>query len=72
VLPSLEAVTGAYRAHRLERLAQIRAALTGLGPDATVPAVTDAVYADVDPSVRRAAEMSVAAQLDYLRGRSGA
>ena len=30
--------------------------------------MTDAVYADVDPSVRRAAELSVAAQLDYLRG----
>ena len=70
VLPSLETITRAYRAHRLERLEQIREALEGLGRDAAVAAVTDAVYADVDPSVRRAAEMSVAAQLDYLRGRS--
>ncbi|WP_304663804.1 MBL fold metallo-hydrolase [Pseudarthrobacter sulfonivorans] len=70
VLPSLEAVTRAYRGHRLERLAQIREALEGLGRDATAAAVTDVVYADVDASVRRAAEMSVAAQLDYLRGRS--
>ncbi|HEY8754374.1 MAG TPA: MBL fold metallo-hydrolase [Arthrobacter sp.] len=68
-LPSLEGITRAYRAHRHERLGQIREALEGLGRDATVAAVADAVYADVEPSVRRAAEMSVAAQLDYLRGR---
>ncbi|ALV43017.1 Zn-dependent hydrolase [Pseudarthrobacter sulfonivorans] len=72
VLPSLEAITRAYREHRQERLAQIRAALVRLGGDATVADVADAVYADVDPSVRRAAEMSVAAQLDYLRGLPGA
>ncbi|QNE15004.1 MBL fold metallo-hydrolase [Pseudarthrobacter sp. NBSH8] len=71
VLPSLEATTRAYREHRQERLAQIRAALARLGGDATVADVADAVYADVDPSVRRAAEMSVAAQLDYLRGLPG-
>jgi glyoxylase-like metal-dependent hydrolase (beta-lactamase superfamily II) len=69
VLPSLEAITRAYRGHRLERLGQIREALQRLGRDATAAAVADAVYADVEPSVRRAAEMSVAAQLDYLRGR---
>jgi hypothetical protein len=57
----------AYRAHRLERLAQIRAALEVLGTEAGVREVTDRVYADVDPAVRRAAENSVAAQLDYLR-----
>lgn len=68
VLPSLVDIARAYRSHRLERLAQIRAALDGLGRDAAVGDVTDAVYADVDPSVRRAAETSVAAQLDYLRG----
>ena len=39
-----------------------------LGPDASVGAVTDAVYDDIDPSVRFAAEHSVAAQLEYLRG----
>jgi hypothetical protein len=49
------------------RLEQIRAALAELGADAGVATVTDAVYPDVDPSVRRAAENSVAAQLDYLR-----
>ena len=72
VLPSLAAITRAYRDHRQERLAQIRAALARLSGDATVADVADAVYADVDPSVRRAAEMSVAAQLDYLRGLPGA
>ncbi|WP_457962757.1 MBL fold metallo-hydrolase [Arthrobacter sp. D1-29] len=71
VLSSLETITRAYRDHRQERLAQIRAALDRLGRDAAVGAVTDAVYSDVEPSVRRAAEMSVAAQLDYLRGESG-
>jgi glyoxylase-like metal-dependent hydrolase (beta-lactamase superfamily II) len=71
VLTSLEEVTRKYRAHRLERLDQIRAALERLGRDASVAAVADAVYADVGPSVRRAAEMSVAAQLHYLHGRSG-
>ncbi len=73
VLPALDAVARAYRDHRQGRLEQIRAALAALGADAgasfdaDVSAVTDAVYADVDPSVRRAAELSVAAQLDYLR-----
>jgi glyoxylase-like metal-dependent hydrolase (beta-lactamase superfamily II) len=68
VLPSLEAIVRAYRDHRQERLSQIRATLDRLGRDAAVGEVADAVYSDVGPSVRRAAEMSVAAQLDYLRG----
>ena len=71
VLPSLTAIVRAYRAHRHERLDQIRTALERLGPDATVGDVADAVYSDIGPSVRRAAEMSVAAQLDYLRGEAG-
>ncbi|MDP9890183.1 MBL fold metallo-hydrolase [Pseudarthrobacter enclensis] len=68
VLPSLEAIARDYRAHREDRLAQVRAALGLLGRDASVGEVADAVYADVGPSVRRAAELSVAAQLSYLRG----
>ena len=68
VLPSLEDIVRDYRRHREERLAQIRTALGQLGPDASVGEVADHVYADVDPSVRPAAEMSVAAQLSYLRG----
>ena len=80
VLPDLRAAVGAYRAHRTERLDQVRAALTSLGvslpdadsplPDPLLDAVTGAVYADVDPSVLPAARSSVRAQLDYLRGRS--
>ncbi|MEN8582059.1 MBL fold metallo-hydrolase [Burkholderia sp. RS01] len=67
VLPALDAVVRAYRDHRLDRLAQIRAALSDLGGDPGVTEVTNVVYSDVDPSVRRAAENSVAAQLEYLR-----
>ncbi|GAB5077297.1 MBL fold metallo-hydrolase [Arthrobacter sp. AD-310] len=67
VLPSLDGIVRSYRRHRQERLDQIRAALDRLGPDASAGEVADAVYADVVPSVRRAAEMSVAAQLQYLR-----
>ena len=71
----------AYRAHRHERLAQVRAALDALGVPAgaddgasvdradraaLVDRVTALVYADVDPSVLGAARQSVAAQLTYL------
>lgn len=70
-LPSLEAVARDYLRHRQERLAQIRAVLARLGRDASVGEVTDAVYADVERSVRRAAETSVAAQLHYLHSESG-
>ncbi|RXZ50186.1 MBL fold metallo-hydrolase [Agromyces binzhouensis] len=67
-LPDLAAICDAYLAHRAERLDQVRAALARLGDAATAEAVTDAVYADVDPAVRGAAKASVRAQLDYLRG----
>jgi glyoxylase-like metal-dependent hydrolase (beta-lactamase superfamily II) len=66
-LPDLAAVTKAYLAHREERLAQVRAALDTLGPDASPRAVVEVVYADVDPVLWPAAEWSVRAQLDYLR-----
>lgn len=69
MLPSLAAIARTYRQHRLERLDQIRAALDLLGGDAEVSAVADVVYADVEPHLRRAVEMSVAAQLHYLRSR---
>jgi glyoxylase-like metal-dependent hydrolase (beta-lactamase superfamily II) len=67
VLPALDEKCREYREHREQRLAQIRAALAQVGESATVGEVTDVVYSDVDPSVRWAAETSVAAQLDYLR-----
>jgi glyoxylase-like metal-dependent hydrolase (beta-lactamase superfamily II) len=66
-LPALDAVVRTYRSHRLDRLAQVRSAVTRLGSGAGVRQVTDVVYAAADPSVRRAAERSVAAQLEYLR-----
>ncbi len=67
-LPDLAEVAGRYLAHRQQRLDQIRSALDVLGADAEISAVTDVVYDDIDPSVRFAAEHSVAAQLEYLRG----
>ncbi len=67
-LPDLAEVAGRYLTHRQERLTQIRSALDVLGAGAEVGAVTDLVYDDIDPAVRFAAEHSVAAQLDYLRG----
>lgn len=79
VVDDLGAVVGAYRAHRRERLDQVRSALTALGtslpdaanplPDTLLDEVTRAVYSDVDPSVLPAARSSVRAQLDHLRGR---
>jgi glyoxylase-like metal-dependent hydrolase (beta-lactamase superfamily II) len=54
-----------YEKHRRERLEQVRAAVaSGLN---TVPEVTAVVYKDVDPGVLIAAELTVAAQLEYLR-----
>ena len=79
VIQDLGSAVHAYRAHRLERLDQVRSALPGLRaelpdagsplPDTLLDAVTGAVYADVDPSVLVAARSSVRAQLEYLRGR---
>jgi glyoxylase-like metal-dependent hydrolase (beta-lactamase superfamily II) len=55
-----------YLAHRAERLDQVRAALAA---GATTPLeVVQIVYADVDHALWPAAEASVRAQLDYLRG----
>jgi glyoxylase-like metal-dependent hydrolase (beta-lactamase superfamily II) len=79
VIQDLGSAVHAYRAHRLERLEQVRSALTDLRaelpdagsplPDTLLDAVTGAVYADVDPSVLIAAHSSVRAQLEYLRER---
>jgi glyoxylase-like metal-dependent hydrolase (beta-lactamase superfamily II) len=68
-LPDLAAVAEAYLRHREERLEQVRAALDILGPDATAADVVPVVYAEVDRALWPAAEWSVRAQLDYLRGR---
>jgi glyoxylase-like metal-dependent hydrolase (beta-lactamase superfamily II) len=66
-LPDAPAVARAYLAHREERLEQVRAALTQLGPDTTPRQVVEVVYADVDRALWPAAELSVRAQLDHLR-----
>ena len=50
-----------------ERLDQVRAALATLGPDATARQIVEIVYADVDRAVWSAADLSVEAQLAYLR-----
>ena len=66
-LPNAGEVATYYLAHREERLQQVRAALEQLGPDASPRAVVEVVYADVDRNVWWAAELSVQAQLAYLR-----
>jgi len=69
-----------YIAHRKERLAQVEAALETLDVSASDAAadttegglprqVVEVVYADVDPVLWGAAELSVRAQLAYLAGR---
>ncbi|WP_433546438.1 MBL fold metallo-hydrolase [Streptomyces sp. CA-294286] len=66
--PVLEDAQGAiefYLAHRANRLAQVETAVENGHRDAS--AVVAAVYADVDRSLWPAAELSVRAQLEYLR-----
>jgi len=53
-----------YLAHRAERLAQVEAAVAA--GCRTAREVVERVYADVDPVLWPAAELSVRAQLDYL------
>ncbi|MET0740796.1 MAG: MBL fold metallo-hydrolase [Candidatus Nanopelagicales bacterium] len=65
VLGDALAVVEQYLAHRAERLAQVEAAVAA--GDRTAAEVVRRVYADVDPVLWPAAEMSVRAQLDYLR-----
>jgi hypothetical protein len=67
-LPDARAAAAQYLAHREQRLDQVRSALGTLGPDVTARQVVELVYADVDPALWPAAEWSVRAQLDYLRG----
>jgi glyoxylase-like metal-dependent hydrolase (beta-lactamase superfamily II) len=66
-LPDLAVTAREYLRHRELRLDQIRAAVDELGPTATVGRIVEHVYADVDPSLHPAAQMSVQSQLDYLR-----
>ena len=67
VLPHAGAVAGYYLEHRASRLAQVEAAVAA---GAVTPfEVVATVYADVDRAVWPAAELSVRAQLAYLRAR---
>lgn len=59
------AVVNGYLDHRAERLDQVLAAVEAGA--STAREVVEAVYQDVDQVLWPAAELSVAAQLDYLR-----
>jgi glyoxylase-like metal-dependent hydrolase (beta-lactamase superfamily II) len=72
VLPDALGVLDGYLAHRAQRLEQVREALRGLDggvdPDELPRRVVEVVYADVDPVLWGAAELSVRAQIEFLRG----
>ncbi len=57
-----------YITHRHQRLDQVREALLSLGSQASARQITEHVYADVSPILWGAAELSVHAQVAYLRG----
>lgn len=64
LIDSPAAVVDFYLEHRAERLDQVRAAVEAGAT--TAREVVETVYRDVDESLWGAAELSVAAQLDYL------
>ncbi|KJY43495.1 beta-lactamase [Streptomyces sp. NRRL B-1568] len=64
VLEDAQGVVEYYLAHRAKRLAQVETAVEN--GHRTAAEVVAHVYADVDPSLWPAAELSVRAQLDYL------
>jgi glyoxylase-like metal-dependent hydrolase (beta-lactamase superfamily II) len=67
-LPDLAAVAQSYLEHRAQRLQQVRAVMLARGPKVSAREVVEEVYADVNREVWPAAELSVRAQLEYLRG----
>ncbi|MDQ3629321.1 MAG: MBL fold metallo-hydrolase [Actinomycetota bacterium] len=67
LLENPAAVLAGYLMHREQRLEQVRAALDAGARNARE--VVEIVYADVDRVLWPAAELSVHAQLEYLRGR---
>ncbi len=72
VLADLAQVAEGYQKHRAERIAQVKAAVEhlrgGSGDHPSVEAVTAAVYGDIPENLQGAAQLSVTAQLHYLRG----
>jgi len=78
VIPDALPALDYYIAHRQERLEQVEAAIVtlreaphpeGLAVDELPRKVVEIVYADVDPVLWGAAELSVRAQLAYLQSR---
>ena len=76
VLDDALAVLDHYISHRQQRLDQVRAAVAQLAPArladrgrALPRQVVEIVYADVDPVLWGAAELSVRAQLEHLQER---
>ena len=66
-LPSAAEAAAYYLSHRAQRLQQVREALEELGPEVSPRDVVEKVYADVDHALWEAAELSVRAQLQYLK-----
>lgn len=70
-LPDLTQAAQGYQQHRAERIAQVRAAVEHLEQGAedfpTAAQVTALVYGDVPENLKGAAELSVRAQLHYIR-----
>jgi len=70
ILPSVAVAADACLEHRAARLGQVRAARAA--GDRTAEEIVRRVYADVDPALWSAAELSVRAQVAYLDGQSAA
>lgn len=74
-LADLAAAAQGYKEHRGERLAQVRAAVEHLlqtkGQDPSAEAVTHLVYGDIPENLQGAAQLSVRAQLHYIRSSGG-
>lgn len=66
-LPDAREIAEQYRAHREQRLDQVREVVRLRGPQVSPREIVEVVYADVDRSVWPAAELTVQAQLTYLR-----
>ena len=65
-LTSIQDIAGYYLSHRLERLAQVRAARERIGLDRTAREIVDVVYTDIAEATKYAATLSTKAQLAYL------
>lgn len=64
--PDVSVLARKYIDRREQRLQQVQDARKQLGPDATLKQIVDAIYTDVDPVLRNAAEQSTRVTLRYL------